>query len=99
LAKLGRDEEAEMLLVSVMENRKRVLGPSDFSTLASMTNVVKLYLYQKRLEEAERLSAQYIKAMKTSIREKYHQEALEGYLAAFEAARERILAGEDVPRD
>ncbi|KAK0731303.1 hypothetical protein B0H67DRAFT_639713 [Lasiosphaeris hirsuta] len=63
----GRWEEAEKLLVQVMETRKIKLGADHPDTLTSMANLASTFWNQGRWEEAEKLDVQVMKTRKTKL--------------------------------
>ena len=67
----GRLEEAEKLLVQVMETRLRVLKEEHRDTLESMNNLAVLYRLQGRLEDAEKLQVQVMETQLRVLKEEH----------------------------
>lgn len=71
----GRYNEAEELLVRVMETRKRGLGEEHPDTLISMANLALTYSNQGQSKEAEKLLVQVIETEKRVL-SKAHPDVL-----------------------
>ncbi|KAG8710774.1 hypothetical protein FRC09_020938 [Ceratobasidium sp. 395] len=65
----GRWKEAEMLLVRVLDVRKRTLGELHPAALISMHNLANAYLKQGRWDEAEALQVRVLDAEKQTLGE------------------------------
>ncbi|KAJ5808841.1 hypothetical protein N7474_010110 [Penicillium riverlandense] len=63
----GQSEEAEKLLVHVIETRKTKLGKDHPDTLASIANLAATYMSQGRWAEAEQLNIQVMETRKTKL--------------------------------
>lgn len=71
----GRWEEAEELVLQILDYRKRALGPKHPLTLTSMANLALIFKGQGRLQEAEDLEMQVAEISRTVLG-KEHSETL-----------------------
>ncbi|KAJ7033019.1 acyl transferase/acyl hydrolase/lysophospholipase [Mycena alexandri] len=67
----GRWNDAEPLLVAVMETRKRVLGEEHPDTLTSITNLASTYRNQGRWNDAEALQVAVVETSKRMLGEEH----------------------------
>ena len=56
----GRDDEAEPLLIQVLETRRRVFGVENPDTLSSLNDLAFVYHGKRQIAEAEPLDTQYV---------------------------------------